>query len=137
MLFHRQDSTPRINLSSTIGTAADDVEIRSRVLNNYKATTIVGSYLGNNGVNPIVPVEVPFYSNQRFLPVHNDEVFFDIVEEPSWTGIMTQTDFGSILYSPQFLTLYCSAGEDFNLFYFNGMPALYKVVSFPQATTPP
>jgi len=137
VLFHRQESTPRVNLSSNLGTSTLDPGVKSRILNNYKATTNIGSYLGNNGVNPIVPIEVPFYSNERFFLVNNSKPFFDVVEEPSWNGIFTQTDFSAADYSAQFFYLYCSAGEDFNLFYFSGMPALYKVVSFPIATAPP
>lgn len=86
--------------------------------------TVLGAYLGNSQVNPVQSIEVPFYSNKRFYPCAEFPSFNTFTEYPGWrfSTILpaTQADSDlSVLYT------YCSAGEDFNLFFYQGLPALY------------
>jgi hypothetical protein len=90
-----------------------------------------GMFLGNTSVNPIQSIEVPFYSNNRFVVTWKDEGLYEfgMPVAPSWC--LSTVVPGTEGVNESFLTTYCSAGEDFNLFFFNGMPPIYRQSGFP------
>jgi hypothetical protein len=103
------------------------------ILNIEDGITGLGSYLGNTRVNPLHTIEVPFYSNKRFISTNQEFSYASTIEVPSFLLSSVQLpsndsdEFG-------FLKFYCSAGEDFNLFFFNGMPPFYLESTLPTAS---
>jgi hypothetical protein len=91
---------------------------------------LLGAFVGNTNVNPLTSVEVPFYSNRRFEYTHFDSSFGSFTEGPSYKfqavlpGSAGDTDIS-------FVRLFCSAGEDFNLFFFNGLPPIFNQPTLP------
>jgi hypothetical protein len=83
-----------------------------------------GVYLGSTKVNPIQTVEVPYLLTDRFTYTFRDENYENPTPGPGW-------DFSALIPSSgsatefSFLRFYVSAGEDFNLFFFNGLPPVY------------
>jgi hypothetical protein len=81
--------------------------------------------------NPVIDVEIPFYSNWRFLPTKRDSnniddgIGIDRVGMPAFQLDMLQhKGQGRILAHD-----HVAAGEDFNLFFFTGAPVLYTIQS--------
>lgn len=100
------------------------------LLNLEDGFTGLGAYLGNTSVNPIHTFEVPFYSNKRFISTIEQFAYNQTVEEPSFVMSFILPA-SSVVSERSFLKFYCSAGEDFNLFFFNGMPPMYYDPSIP------
>jgi hypothetical protein len=101
-----------------------------RFLQRTDARVLQGAVIGNTKVNPILSVEVPFYSDKRFELTQSQPGFDGIVEEPSWDfGVLlpTSTDGTDIVIMPAF----CSAGEDLNFFFFNGLPPIFFQPDWP------
>lgn len=135
--YSREDVTSRTNtfVLTNPSTMLPLTNVVTTMLDRGTGEALRGAYLGNTGVNPIQSIEVPFYSNKRFYPVLKDYGFDVSVEEPSyqWSAILPGTNDDADL---SLLRVYCSAGEDFNLFFFNGMPPLYYSPSFPSDPGP-
>jgi hypothetical protein len=75
--------------------------------------------------NPVIEVELPYYSHQRFAPAKRanltssvtNSTFFHELETMTYCNEETGCNFDS----------YCSIGEDFSLFFFTGAPIAYYV----------
>lgn len=77
------------------------------------------------GRNPVLDVEIPFYSSWRFLPTKRDSNNIDDVTRvnpPTYTLSMRAegTDTAPLVSD------FVATGEDFNLFFFTGCPVLYR-----------
>ena len=89
-----------------------------------------GLYLGNTNVNPIQTIEVPYLQNDRFKYTFHDDNFVADTKGPGWTctfnipGSADDTELSAV-------KLYTSAGEDFNLFFFNGLPYVFYEPTYP------
>lgn len=83
-----------------------------------------GMYLGNTSVNPIQTVEVPYMQNDRFKLTCKDDDYSTTTKGPGWkcTILMPAGLTGT---NNSYVRFYVSAGEDFNLFFFNGLPPVY------------
>lgn len=107
-----------------------DVNLGPNLTDLGDSETTFGAHLLNTNVNPIQSIEVPFYSNKRFLLTQNETAFDQLVEEPCYR-ISTILPGSSNNSDVSVLKMYCSAGEDFNLFFFNGLPPVYYATELP------
>jgi hypothetical protein len=90
-----------------------------------------GAYLGNTAVNPIQTIEVPYLQNDRFKYTFLDDKYEDEVEGPGWEcSLMIPRSLTA--KDTSYLKFYVSAGEDFNFFFFNGMPPVYFEQAYAQ-----
>lgn len=76
-------------------------------------------------VNPVLEFEVPYYSNYRFYPGKQDDYTSTVTSDlrldlPGWH--MTTYTEGS---NRSKLDIYASAGEDFQVYFFTGMPVVF------------
>jgi hypothetical protein len=119
------------NNNSQIQLASSLTSNMANLLNEAeRGDTARGLYIGNTDVNPIMSFEVPFYSNQRFLSTQDEPVIGTSTNAPAFKVNMLlqpSTDANSFA----FFKTFCSAGEDFNLFFFNGMPICYYETIYP------
>lgn len=83
-----------------------------------------GLYLGNTAVNPIQTVEVPYLQVDRFKLTAIDDNYEATTNGPGWdcSIMIPASESGT---DTSYLKMYVSAGEDFNLFFFNGLPPVY------------
>jgi hypothetical protein len=110
-------------------TAFNTSSLQNALNEQQRGSTSRGCYLGSTDVNPIMSFEVPFYSTLRFLPTAFEP---EIGEETAGPALIVNTVFSpstSQLHT-SFYNTYCSAGEDFNLFFYNGMPPVYYEESY-------
>jgi len=110
------ESTVAYNSVARIGTTP---------INDRPLAGKMGMAYANGTVNPCMEIEAPFYSPARFVPgrVQN------------WTGDVTQTRYNECLdfriFCESFtadesvLAFYCATGEDFQTFFFKGLPRMY------------
>lgn len=132
----RDSSTGRTTRNEALltpGTPAQNINITT--IDDEDFLALRGAYLGNTNVNPILSAEIPFYYNGRFLYTENDPTYVGLVNEPSYIfravlpGSGPDTDISLV-------RLFCSAGEDMNFFYFNGMPPMFYQPSLPNDPGP-
>jgi hypothetical protein len=83
-----------------------------------------GQYLGTTSVNPVQTIEVPYLESDRFKFTGIDDNFESESKGPGWEASITYPG-SSNERDVGFLTYYVSAGEDFNFFFFNGLPPVY------------
>lgn len=88
-----------------------------------------GMHLGNTSVNPIQTVEVPYLSTDRFNYTFTEENYSVGDTGPSWKLSLMLPN-SSSLFDNSFLKFYVSAGEDFNFFFFNGLPPVYYETAY-------
>lgn len=90
-----------------------------------------GTVYQNSGVNPLVMFEVPYYKNLRFTPAKRFEVGDTDEFQPGFITelVYTTPDDNEAVFIPTF----CSAGEDFNCFYFLGAPIMYYTPTAPSS----
>lgn len=83
-----------------------------------------GSQMTESRINPVLHVEFPFYSNDRFKPTGFPDFYgpFSATDHQSLTIIPGSRNNGDtdLLYG------HVSVGEDFNTFYFTGIPPIYR-----------
>lgn len=84
-----------------------------------------GLHLGNTSVNPIQTIEVPYLQNDRFKYTFVDDKFDGVSSGPGWACSLMIPE-SETAFDNSFLKFYASAGEDFNLFFFNGLPPVYN-----------
>nr|ULG00082.1 MAG: hypothetical protein 2 [Salisharnavirus sp.] len=90
--------------------------------NNFKSVTgFEGGTVHQPNLNPVMTIEIPFYSRYRFAPTR------------LYTDFNSSTDYapcwkiGAVyngLTAPGFLTSYCAAGDDFTCSFFVGAPPM-------------
>jgi len=99
-------------------------EIVNGLNEQQRGSTTRGCYLGTTDVNPIMSFEIPFYSTLRFLPTAFEPTLGVETEGPALNvnTVFTPSSSQTVL---SFYDTYCSAGEDFNFFFYNGMPPVY------------
>lgn len=89
-----------------------------------RGTDWKGLYLANTSVNPIQTIEVPYTMNKRFSYTFQADSYLVSTVDPGWEcTMMVPSSATGDDYS--FLSMYVSAGEDFNFFFFNGLPPVY------------
>jgi hypothetical protein len=100
------------------------------LLQEEQGTALNGLFVGNSNVNPLISAEVPFYSPYRFYPSWLEAGYDRLIEQPSFViqGVIPQSRTDG---DDSFVRLFVSAGEDFNLFYFNGLPPMFYQPSLP------
>lgn len=132
----RKNSTFRTHSSGPLVSPTEpEINIGPNLTDLGDAETSFGAHLLNTNVNPIQSIEVPFYSNKRFYLTQNETAFDDFVEEPSYR-VSTILPGSSNDSDVSVLKMYCSAGEDFNLFFFNGLPPVYYSTNLPNDPGP-
>lgn len=104
-------------------------------LNLQRGFTPRGASITNNAVNPLSAVEIPYYAPKRFSPTRKNETFTANNQEPGWK--FQFTTFPVEDPTDSYVDTYVSAGEDFNLFYFNGLPIVYYQSIAPDPLPPP
>jgi hypothetical protein len=90
-----------------------------------------GLHLGNTAVNPIQTVEVPYLQNDRFKYTFVDDNYETSTSGPGWDFSIMLPE-SETAFDTSYLKLYVSAGEDFNFFFFNGMPPVYFEQAYAQ-----
>ncbi len=88
------------------------------------------------GINGALEVEIPYYSNLRFLPFLSNLVstpseglgwkFRALWKRLELTGGPTIDPVGLPPMSMVLYDTFVSTGEDFNAFYFNGVPPMWE-----------
>jgi hypothetical protein len=101
------------------------------LMEGERGSGLRGMHLSNTQVNPIQSVEIPYYRNERFSLTSQALVLDGVPKEgPAW-------DFSVFLQGSQDLAnvalfrTFVSAGEDFNFFFFNGMPPIFVETEYP------
>lgn len=89
-------------------------------------TGLPGVSYSTNMVNPTIEFEVPFYSHYRFVPGKQQDYTLNQPYTPGWdycaaTRIDNRCAFDT----------YVSAGEDFQVYFFTGLPRMYLELSPP------
>jgi hypothetical protein len=132
----RSLSTPRTTTSTALRNGSAPLHnVNFSMIEAEDKMFLDGAFIGNTNVNPIHSVEVPFYSNRRFEFIESSKSFQDIIDEPSFkfNAVLPGSDSDTDV---SFVRMFCSAGEDFNLFFFNGMPPLFFQPSIPNDPGP-
>lgn len=83
-----------------------------------------GSATTNCGVNNTVEVELPYYWPKRFSPARSVRAQ-DLQCNSHNVRVITEKSADKPLTSPMFHE-YSAAGEDFSMFFFTGVPIIYK-----------
>ena len=126
------------SFSNTITTLADagtlgDLQYATWSQNPHLGP-MKGASLWSTTVNPIQTVEVPYYSNRRFnLIAEEKDQFAGQIFGPTFN---LQTTLNASTIRPR-IDVFCSAGEDFNFFFWAGVPPLYTENLLPQPLPPP
>lgn len=84
---------------------------------------------GHNGiafqtsqVNPVIEFEIPYYNFVRFTPG----------KQQNWTGINAYTEAFMVnahqnnVTAADYIAYYCAAGEDFQTYFWTGLPRIYR-----------
>jgi hypothetical protein len=96
----------------------------------FVGDTLNGTAYTNNSVNDVMDVEIPYYSNFRFSPG----------KEASYTGIETfdatmrisfTADLAEVTSGQSFLDMYCSTAEDYQVYFWTGLPRVYYEIAPP------
>lgn len=87
-----------------------------------------GAAYTNSNVNPVLEFESPFYSPYRFCPG----------KQENYTSLLRYTEgfdysITGLLNDEQAFDFWCAAGEDFQCYFFTGLPRLYYEASPPTA----
>lgn len=117
----------------TIGATLDTNLMSAPVLINEieRGTDLCGLHIGNTAVNPIQTVEVPYMLTDRFTYTFREDNF-EITNTGAGWNLTALFPASQSAADNGFIKLFVSAGEDFNFFFFNGMPPVY----FEQAYVP-
>lgn len=91
--------------------------------NMSEGESSMGTSLCATMVNPIHAVECPYYQNQRFTENLRLDNIHSLNIVPSYTFRVSLP--GGTTRPNSYVDTYVSAGEDFNLFYFNAMPIVF------------
>jgi hypothetical protein len=86
----------------------------------------LGSAIRYLGINPHVSFEVPFLEHKRFIPIWEAIHSYTTVNNAPSYAVELDVPKNMAIGNAGLITTYCSAGEDFNLFFFNGCPPLYN-----------
>lgn len=125
----------RDNQTGTPGNGYDSI---TDVTTTVGKKQLVDSYARSNGqngdlvqatsVNPTVSFEVPFYSNQRFIPAKVKPDYSDGEPEVNnWRAVVMARPTGTRSH----IKLHSCAGEDFNCFMYLGPPIFYVELAIP------
>jgi hypothetical protein len=101
----------------------------NKVLDSFDGAALIAS-----AVNPVLSVEVPYYSEYRFIPAkRRDTDTFSSSDKftSSWT-LLLQTEVDNATNNA-WCPLYNAAAEDFTCFWYLGPPIFYTEPSFPIA----
>lgn len=100
----------------------------TNIQGNFTATK--GAAITNSSVNPSLEFEVPYYAAERFEPgkpqsyTQNGLYYF-----PTWKYLVNTAGATKMV-----VDAYCAAGEDFQVYFFTGMPPVYYEESPPEAS---
>lgn len=83
----------------------------------------------NSTINPTMEFEMPYYSNKRFLP-GKQENYSGIVSQEEECGAFDYT-WNSSGGIESVYHMYTAAGEDFQVYFFTGMPRIYYATGTP------
>jgi len=130
-------STDFSDVATMVTASATPSQHASRSVLDNGDSNVFGPLAGSRGAalsgydgNPILEFEVPFYSNYRFSPGKN----------ANWTVTPSYVNFGGFQCKYQICTTtsarwamdhYVAIGEDFQFYFFSGIPALYYTPSPP------
>jgi hypothetical protein len=81
-----------------------------------------GMVMTNGYVNPNTEFEVPFYSDDRFVPGKREDYTSNF-----GTDLLNVFDYKIFLRgnNETYINAFCAAGEDFQVYFWTGMPPLY------------
>jgi hypothetical protein len=82
----------------------------------------------NSEVNPVLEWEMPYYNKYRFTPgkIENLTQALDNMDYFTLnTGCWEETQVSGTIDSPTTFELWCAAGEDFQTYFWTGLPRMY------------
>jgi hypothetical protein len=86
----------------------------------------------NSHVNPVLEFEVPFYSPDRFYPGKRENWGTGLTDIEYFNVYINQiSDYGDFVAPVACYDLFVAAGEDFQTYFFTGLPPLYYEASPP------
>eukprot|EP00918_Siedleckia_nematoides_P043818 GHVU01095750.1.p1 GENE.GHVU01095750.1~~GHVU01095750.1.p1 ORF type:complete len:477 (+),score=25.49 GHVU01095750.1:140-1432(+) len=94
---------------------------------------VTGTCFTNSEVNPVLEYEVPYYNASRFSPAKMVDVTSGKIEsyEIETTHKLVVEYVGST--KKTFVGCYVAAGEDYNCYFFTGLPQMYYEATVPLA----
>lgn len=92
-------------------------------------TGVSGSAFAHSGVNPITEFEVPYYSNLRFTPGKQQDYNSVMSLNPGGFDMTWESNVTNAKGSTR--DIHVAAGEDFQVYFFTGLPRVYYEVSAP------
>jgi hypothetical protein len=97
----------------------------------FPAMALDGCVFNTDKVNNVADIEVPWYSPFRFSP--GKIASFTGIEtfDPTWRFSINASS-----VNPSHADLWCSTGEDFQVYMWTGLPRLYRESSVPAAAGP-
>jgi len=107
-------------VSTYVFTPKDEVHSAQVMAGNTRATGTKGMLYATDKINPVVEFEVPYYSQYRFTPGKLIDYTEDFTWTPNWSmeGHMYTTGSSCVDY-------HVAAGEDFQVYFFTGLPRMY------------
>ena len=118
--------------SEFIGANTQSSSIRARQCIAQIPSTHVGAVVQDTWINPVLSVDLPYYSNQRFSHARWVDVGTGDFQQTVYNmfHILTAT-FGNVSSTvmPAFIHAYVAVGDDFMLGMFTGAPRMFfKIV---------
>ncbi|APG78056.1 hypothetical protein 2 [Wenzhou picorna-like virus 7] len=125
-------SAPVTQSQAAAGTVA--VQTSDPTSNNVPLQGKTGMVYANSKVNPCLEVEVPFYSQARFVPgrVENWTSTLGVWDRVNESFVYKAWG-NSLEGESSYIDLYCAAGEDYQVYFFKGLPRMYYEASPPVA----
>ena len=98
----------------------------------YIPTGVNGMVLADASINPIVEFEMPYYSQLRFEAGKPYNVTSGFQRTEGWMSHQSR-----FLTQKSYTDLYYATGEDFQVYFYNGLPRMYFESDPPAALVPP
>jgi hypothetical protein len=85
-----------------------------------------GMVYANSDVNPCLEVEIPFYSQARFVPGRVENWTSTLGVFDRYNESFIYKAWGNAIEGDEsYIDLYCATGEDFQVYFFKGLPRMY------------
>jgi len=88
---------------------------------------VKGKIYTSGAVNPTMEFEVPYYNQKRFSPAKVENRTGLAIHEPNFNWRINDRGSTSVCYN-----MHCAAGEDFQCYFWTGLPVMYYEPTVPQ-----
>jgi hypothetical protein len=130
VIYRDVDNAIGSRIGNTTRPLSDTAAASRFILNRTGQNTYRGTMVCPTTQNKIAEIDVPFYQNQRFLSsrfIRADQSFSTqvSVREPITVGAVASV-LTPITPDGRSYMEWCAAGEDFSLFFYTGVPIMYR-----------